>query len=62
MKTQKNTNNDMSISYLYSHFYEHGQYLFYIDTFGLTEGGNARVAQERLQFSVNSTMLLFIYL
>jgi hypothetical protein len=32
---------------------------YYINTFGLLEGGDAR---EWLQFSVNSTMLLFIYL
>jgi hypothetical protein len=37
------------------------QYLYYIDTFGLPEGENARVTQERLQSSVNSTVLLFIY-
>jgi hypothetical protein len=32
---------------------------YYIDTFGLLEGEDAR---ERLQFSVNSMVLLFIYL
>jgi hypothetical protein len=41
---------------------KYSQYLYYIDTFGLLEGENARVTQERLQFSVNSTGTLFIYL
>jgi hypothetical protein len=31
-------------------------------TFGLTEGKNPRVTREQLQISVNSTVLLFIYL
>jgi hypothetical protein len=34
----------------------------YIYTFGLTEGKNPNVACERLQDSVNSTGVLFIYL
>jgi hypothetical protein len=34
-------------------------HLYYIDTFGLLEGEDAR---ERLQSNVNSTVLLFIYL
>jgi hypothetical protein len=34
----------------------------YIYTFGLTEGKNPSVAHERLQDSVNSTGVLFIYL
>jgi hypothetical protein len=38
------------------------QYLYYIDTFGLPEVENARVTQEWLQSSVNSTVVLFIYL
>jgi hypothetical protein len=37
-------------------------YLYYIDTFGLPEGEDARVMQEWLQSSVNSTRVLFIYL
>jgi hypothetical protein len=37
-------------------------YIYYTGTFGLLEGENARVMQEQLQFSVNSTVLLFIYL
>ena len=44
---EKNINNDYkSISYLYSHFIsmnKHRQYLYYIDTFGLSEGEDARV-------------------
>jgi hypothetical protein len=36
--------------------------LNYICTFGLTEGRNPSVARERLQDSVNSTGVLFIYL
>jgi hypothetical protein len=36
--------------------------LNYICTFGLIEGKNPRVTCERLQVSVNSTVLLFIYL
>jgi hypothetical protein len=39
--------------------YEYQQNSYYIDTFGLLEGEDAR---EWLQFSVNSTTLLFIYL
>jgi hypothetical protein len=31
-------------------------------TFGLIEGGSTRMTQEWLQVSVNSTVLLFIYL
>jgi hypothetical protein len=34
----------------------------YIYTFGLTEGKNPSVAHERIQDSVNSTGVLFIYL
>jgi hypothetical protein len=34
----------------------------YIYTFGLTEGKNPSVERERLQDSVNSTGVLFIYL
>jgi hypothetical protein len=63
---QKNVNNDdISTNYLYSHFIDmdkYSQYLYYIDTFGLLEGENARVTQERLQCSTNSSVLLFIYL
>jgi hypothetical protein len=63
---QNNINNDYeSISYLYSHFInmnKHQQYLYYIDTFGLAEGEDTRVTQEWLQSSVNSIVLLFIYL
>jgi hypothetical protein len=36
--------------------------LNYIYTFGLTEGENPRVTYEQIQVSVNSTVLLFIYL
>jgi hypothetical protein len=36
--------------------------LNYICTFGLTEGKNLRVTCEQLQVSVNSNVLLFIYL
>jgi hypothetical protein len=39
--------------------YEYQQNSYYIDTFGLHKGGDAR---EWLQISVNSTVLLFIYL
>jgi hypothetical protein len=39
--------------------YEYKQNSYYIDTFGLLEGEDAR---EWLQFNVNSTVLLFIYL
>jgi hypothetical protein len=46
----KNINNEYkSISYLYSHFInmnKHQQYLYYINTFGLLEGEDARVTQE----------------
>jgi hypothetical protein len=38
---------------------EYQQNLYYIDTFGLLEGEDTR---EWLRFSVNSTVLLFIYL
>jgi lipoprotein NlpI len=38
------------------------QYTYYNGTFGLPEGGRARIAQKQLQSSVNSTVLLFIYL
>jgi hypothetical protein len=37
------------MSYLYSHFInmnKHQQYLYYIGTFGLPEGADARVTQE----------------
>jgi hypothetical protein len=39
--------------------YEYQQNSYYIDTFDLFEGEDAR---EWLSFSVNSTVLLFIYL
>jgi hypothetical protein len=55
----------MSTSYLHSHFInanKYTQYLYYINTFGLREGEDARVTPERLQFSVYSTGVLFIYL
>jgi hypothetical protein len=56
---QKNiNNNDISTNYLYSYFMNMdkcSQCLYYIHTFNLPEGENARVTQERLQFSVNST-------
>jgi hypothetical protein len=62
----ENINNDyISVNHLYSHFInmnKYAQYLYYFDTFGLPEGENARVTQELLQSSVNSTVLLFIYL
>ena len=65
-KIQKNVNNDdIKSNYLYSHFInvsKYSQYLYYIDTFGLSEGENVRVTRERLQCSVNSTGVLFIYL
>jgi hypothetical protein len=41
---------------------KYSQYFYYIDTFGLSEGESARLTQEQLQFRVNSTVLLFIYL
>jgi hypothetical protein len=63
---QKNANNnDIPTNYLHSHFInmdEYPQYLYYINTFGLSEGEDTRVTSERLQFSVNSTVLQFIYL
>jgi hypothetical protein len=63
---QKNINNDdISINYLHSHFInmnKYLQYLYFIDTFGLSEGVNVRMTRERLQCSVNSTGVLFIYL
>ena len=34
---------------------KHQQYLNYIDTFGLSEGEDARVMQEWLQYRVNNT-------
>jgi hypothetical protein len=37
------------LSYLYSHFMnmnKHQQHLYYINTFGLSEGENARITQE----------------
>jgi hypothetical protein len=34
----------------------------YIGTFSLTEGKNPRVTRERIQVSVNNTVLLLIYL
>jgi hypothetical protein len=49
---EKNVNNDdISTNYLYSHFInmdKYSQYLSYINTFGMPEGENARVTQERL--------------
>jgi hypothetical protein len=66
LEIQENINNDdISTNYLYSCFINMGkysQYLYYIDTFGLSEGENARMTQERLPFSVNSTVLPFIHL
>jgi hypothetical protein len=63
---QGNINNDdISTNYLYSCFInmdKYSQYLYYIDTFGLSEGENARMTQERLPFSMSSTVLLFINL
>jgi hypothetical protein len=63
---QKNVNNgNISTNYLHSHFMnmnKYSQYLYYIDTFGLPKGENVRVTREQLQCSVNSTVLLFIYL
>jgi hypothetical protein len=65
-ETQKNVNNDdISINYLHSHFInmnKYSQYSYFIDTFGLSEGVNVKVTRELLQCSVNSTVLLFIYL
>ena len=47
---QKNVNNDdLSINYLHSHFInmnKYLKYLYYIDTFGLPEGEDAKVTQE----------------
>jgi hypothetical protein len=64
-ETQKNVNSDnIAINYLHSHFMnmnKYLKYLYFIDTFSLSEGENARVTRERLQCSINSTMLLFIY-
>jgi hypothetical protein len=46
-ETQKNVNNDdISINYLYSPFInmnKYSQYLYFINTFGLSEGVNVRV-------------------
>jgi hypothetical protein len=41
---------------------KYSQYSYFIDTFGLSEGVNVKVTRELLQCSVNSTVLLFIYL
>jgi hypothetical protein len=41
---------------------KHQQHLYYIDTFALSEGKNARMTQEWLQSNLNSTVLQFIYL
>jgi hypothetical protein len=41
---------------------KHQQYSYYNGTFGLPKGERSRMARVRLQFNVNSTMLLFIYL
>jgi hypothetical protein len=41
---------------------EHQWYLYYINTFVLSEGENVRVTREQLQSSMNSKVLLFIYL
>jgi hypothetical protein len=41
---------------------KHLAILNYICTFGLTEGKNPSVMCEQIQVSVNSTVLLFIYL
>ena len=51
----------------YSYFYyinrnKYQLYLNYICTFGLTEGESTSVTHERVQVSVNSTGVLFIYL
>jgi hypothetical protein len=58
-KTQKKVNNDdISINYLHSYFInknKYSQYLYLIDTFGLSEGVNLRVTRERLQCRVNCT-------
>jgi hypothetical protein len=58
-------NHFKSLYYSYSYYInmnKHQRYLNYICTFGLTEVEKAGVTCERLQVSVNSTMLLFIYL
>jgi hypothetical protein len=41
---------------------KHQRYLYYICTFVLAEGEKAGVTREWLQVSMNSTVLLFIYL
>jgi hypothetical protein len=41
---------------------KHQQYSYYNGTFGLRKGGRARMVRERLQSSMNSTGVLFIYL
>jgi hypothetical protein len=51
----------MSISSLY-HYGQIRTILNYIYTFGLIEGKNPSVTHERIQVSVNSTGVLFIYL
>jgi hypothetical protein len=51
----------INIHNIYIYIYRY-IYIYYTGTFGLPEGENARVMQEQLQFSVNSTVLLFIYL
>jgi hypothetical protein len=65
-ETQKNVNNDdISTNCLHSHFIsmnKYSQYIYFVGTFGMSEGENVRVTRERLQCSVNSAVLLFIYL
>jgi hypothetical protein len=65
-ETQKNVNNDdISINYLHSYFInmnKYSQYLYFIDTFGLSEGENASdaraITMQREQYS--ATVHLFI--
>jgi hypothetical protein len=49
--------------FLYSiNMNKHQQYSYYIGTFGLSKDEGAKMMREWLQYSVNSTVLLFIYL
>jgi hypothetical protein len=73
--SEQNVNRDMwntkeckqssQIIYIYSYLINMNKYqwyLYFIYTFGLIEGGNARVTRVIITLSLNSTVLLFIYL
>jgi hypothetical protein len=66
-KIIKNKDNDCYVTMIHLFLYsinvnKHQQCSYYIGTFGLPEGERTRMTRERLQSSVNSTVLLFIYL